>query len=66
MGPSMTRLLLTTLAVFASAAGPASAALAEPPMTLPGDAHAAGVLADRDTWIVAARHTNVAAALSRR
>ena len=26
-------------------------------MTLPGDARAAGVLADRDTWIVATRDT---------
>lgn len=34
-------------------------------MTLPGDARAAGVLADRDTWIVAARDTRAAASLAR-
>ena len=35
-------------------------------MTLPGDARTAGVLADRDTWIVAARDTRAAASLARR
>ena len=62
----MTRPLLTALALLAFAGVPAHAAMSEPPMTLPGDARAAGGLVDRDTWIVAARDTRAAASLARR
>ncbi len=54
------------LALAAISGAPAHAAMSEPPMTLPGDARAAGVLADRDTWIVAAHDTRAAASLARR
>jgi len=49
----MTRPLLTGLALLALSAVPAQA-MPAPPMTLPGDARASRVPADRDTWIVAA------------
>ena len=62
----MTRSLLTALALLAFAGVPAQAAMSEPPMTLPGEAHAAGALVDGDTWIVAARDTRAAAPLARR
>jgi hypothetical protein len=62
----MTRSFLTALALLAFTGGPVHAAMSEPPMTLPGDARAAGVLADQDTWIVAARDTRAAASLARR
>src|SRR5688500_18442638 len=61
----MTRSLLTALALLACAAVPGHAAMSEPPMALPGDAHAAGALVDGDTWIVAARDTSAAASLAR-
>jgi hypothetical protein len=49
-------------------ATPATAAAAtfEPPMTLPGDAAAASVSADRSTWIVGARPSAAASALAAR
>jgi subtilisin family serine protease len=62
----MPRLLVTALALLAASAVPAHAAMPAPPMTLPGDARAAGAPADRGTWIVAARDTRAAASLARR
>ena len=62
----MTRSLLTALALLAFSTVPAHAAMSSPPMTLPGDARAAGGLVDGDTWIVAARDTREAASLARR
>jgi Subtilase family len=44
----------------------AAAATLEPPMTLPGDAAAASVSADRATWIVGARPSAAARALAAR
>src|SRR5687768_13121577 len=62
----MTRLVLTAFALLVFTAAPARAAMSEPPMTLPGDARAAGVLADPGTWIVAARDTHEATLIARR
>jgi subtilisin family serine protease len=66
MGAPMNRFLLTILGLLAFAAGPAHAALSAPPMTLPGDARAAGAPADGDTWIVASRDARASASLARR
>ena len=56
----MRRLLPTVLVLTATLTGAAHAA--GPPMTLPGDARAAGVAADGRTWIVGARRGGVAVA----
>lgn len=61
----MTRSFLTALVLLAASAVPAHA-MSRPPMTLPGDARAAGAPADRGTWIVAARESGAAARLARR
>jgi hypothetical protein len=55
-------------AAAALLATPATAAAAtfEPPMTLPGDAAAASVRADRSTWLVGARPSVAARALAAR
>jgi hypothetical protein len=60
------RLLLFAALVAAVAAAPAraSAATLRPPMTLPGDAAAASVHADRSTWIVGARPGRAADAVA--
>ncbi|MFL5917218.1 MAG: S8 family peptidase [Gaiellaceae bacterium] len=62
----MTRSLLISCALLALLAVPAQAALEAPPMTLPGDAHAARAPADPGTWIVAARDAAAAAPIARR
>ena len=57
-----TAILASVLAAVAAAGAHASA----PPMVLPGDARAAGVDADRDTWIVGASNRRSAARLAGR
>ena len=53
-------------AVLAVAAAPAGGAAEAPPMTLPGDARAAGASADPGTWIVGATPAQATARLARR
>ena len=62
----MGRVLSTAFASVALFAVPASAAMPEPPMVLPGDARAAVAPADPSTWIVAANDARAARALARR
>ena len=61
----MARTLAIAAALAVALAQPAPASDA-PPMTLPGDARAAGVPADRGTWIVGARPEPRVAAIARR
>jgi len=64
--PRLPRLLRAAAAAALLAAAPASAAAPAPPMALPGDAAAAGVRADRSTWIVGARPGAAAERTARR
>ena len=62
----MTRSLLIACALLALFATPAIGAMEAPPMTLPGDAHAASGPADPDTWIVGAHDAGATAPLAHR
>jgi hypothetical protein len=66
MKAPLRRGLLAVAAALLAAPASATAAAVEPPMTLPGDAAAASVSADRGTWIVGARPGTAARALAAR
>ncbi len=55
-----------SIAAAIGIAGVPAAHASEPPMVLPGDARAAAVHADGETWIVGARPGAVTAGLARR
>jgi len=66
MKAPLRRALLAAAATLLAAPSIAAADAVAPPMTLPGDAAAASVSADRATWIVGARPSAAARALATR